>query len=190
MQSALLPGFDPATMASAVGAAAFAKGFQYAQQQAVVHAEWNSSECALRGLVRGQGGHFYATAAFFSLSSGLPPVFDLAECSCPVEFNCKHPLALILTATPTMGPPPMAPLREQSGAVGWEHSLDALLGSRPGASGTRPARTPLAIELTLVATGRQAAGEVIGAGTRQFRLDGRMVRPGKHGGWFRGGRGR
>src|SRR5258706_14028072 len=109
MQNALLPGFDPATLARAVGTAAFAKGFQYAQQQAVVHAEWNSSECALRGLVRGQGGNFYATAAFFSLSSGLAPVFELAECSCPVEFNCKHAVALILNATAAMGPPAMAP---------------------------------------------------------------------------------
>jgi superfamily II DNA or RNA helicase len=186
MQSALLPGFDPATLASAVGAAAFAKGFQYAQQQAVVHAEWNASECALRGLVRGQGGHFYATAAFFSLSTALPPVFELAECSCPVEFNCKHAVALILTATAEMGPA-TAPLREQSCAVGWEHSLDALLGSRSGAPAARVAKTPLAIELTLVASGRQALGDGIGAGTRQLRLYGRLVRPGKNVGWISGG---
>jgi superfamily II DNA or RNA helicase len=185
MQSAQLPGFDPATLASAVGAAAFAKGFQYAQQQAVVHAEWNSSECALRGLVRGQGGHFYATAAFFSLSSG-PPVFELAECSCPVEFNCKHAVALILTATAEMAPA-TPPLRGQSCAVSWDHSLDALLGSRPGAPAARAARTPLAIELTLVASGRHAAGDGIGAGAGQFRLYGRLVRPGKNVGWINGG---
>lgn len=186
MQSGLLPGFDPATLASAVGAAAFAKGFQYAQQQAVVHAEWSSSECALRGLVRGQGGHFYATSAFFSLPSGLPPAFELAECTCPVEFNCKHAVALILTATAAMGPAP-APRHEHSGALSWEHSLDALLGSRPGASATSPAQTPLAIELTLVASGRQGAGGNAGPGARQFRLYGRLVRPGKNVRWISGG---
>jgi superfamily II DNA or RNA helicase len=187
MHSAPLPDFDPATLASAVGAAAFAKGFQYAQQQAVVHSEWNSSECALRGLVRGQGGHFYATAAFFSVTSGLPPVFELAECSCPVEFNCKHAVALVLTATAAIGPAVTTQRREQSGAVGWEHSLDALLGSRPGASAARSAKTPLAIELTLAGSGRQTAGDAVGAGVRQFRLYGRLVRPGKNVGWISGG---
>src|SRR5258708_1842011 len=98
MQHAALSGFDPATLARTFGPAAFAKGFQYAQQQAVVHAEWDPSEGALRGLVRGHGGNFYATAAFFSQTSGLPPEFELAECSCPVEFDCKHAVALILAA--------------------------------------------------------------------------------------------
>src|SRR5215469_6954468 len=152
MESGLLPGFDPATLASAVGAAAFAKGFRYAQRQAVVHAEWSSSECALRGLVRGQGGNFYATSAFFSLPTGVPPVFELAECTCPVEFNCKHAVALILTATTAMAPA-AAPRPETRGALSWEHSLDALLGSRPAAPSARPAQTALAIELTLVARG-------------------------------------
>src|SRR5258707_379704 len=120
MQHAALSGFDPATLARTFGPAAFAKGFQYAQQQAVVHAEWDPSEGALRGLVRGHGGKFYATAAFFSQTSGLPPEFELAECSCPVEFDCKHAVALILAAAamapaaapharPHRGPPAAGP---------------------------------------------------------------------------------
>src|SRR6266705_7213333 len=100
MLRAMLPDFDAATFADAVGAASFARGFQYAQQRAVVHAEWDSADHALRGLVRGSSGNFYATAAFFSLTGGLPPEFELGECSCPVGFNCKHAVALVLAATP------------------------------------------------------------------------------------------
>src|SRR5260370_42576541 len=97
MQHAALSGFDPATLARTFGPAAFAKGFQYAQQQAVVHAEWDPSEGALRGLVRGHGGKFYAPAAFFSQTTGLPPEFQIAGGSLPVEFRCEDALALIRT---------------------------------------------------------------------------------------------
>src|SRR5260221_12398895 len=97
MQHAALSGFDPATLARTFGPAAFAKGFQYAQQQAVVHAEWDPSEGALRGLVRGHGGKFYATAAFFSQTTGLPPEVEIAEGSCPVEVDWKHAVAATLT---------------------------------------------------------------------------------------------
>jgi superfamily II DNA or RNA helicase len=187
MQRAMLPNFDAATLADAVGASSFAKGFQYAQQRAVVHAEWDSSECALRGLVRGRSGHFYVTAAFFSLTGGSPAEFELGECSCPVGFNCKHAVALVLTATSAIVP--AAQPRESPGRLPWELSLDSLLtsGSRPGTSGVRPDKTPLAIELTLAGGAHQAPGRGAAAGQTQFRLLGRLVRPGKNAGWVNGG---
>ncbi|HEY5987289.1 MAG TPA: SNF2-related protein, partial [Streptosporangiaceae bacterium] len=185
MQRAILPEFDAATLANAVGSTCFAKGFQYAQQRAVVHAEWDSSESALRGLVRGRSGNFYATAAFFSLTGGLPPAFELGECSCPVGFNCKHAVALVLAATAATVP--RAEPRESSRPVPWERSLDSLLGSGPATSGVRPDKTPLAIELTLTGDARQAPGRGPAAGATQFRLLGRLVRPGKNSGWVSGG---
>src|SRR6266568_2888797 len=192
MQRAMLPDFDAATLADAVGATCFAKGFQYAQQRAVVHAEWDSSENALRGLVRGRSGNFYATAAFFSLTGGLPPEFELGECSCPVGFNCKHAVALVLAATAARAP--RAEPRESSRPVPWERSLDSLLGSGPGTSGVRQDKTPLAIELTLAGDVRQSPGRgpaagatQLRAGATQFRLLGRLVRPGKNSGWVSGG---
>ncbi len=188
MQRAMLPDFDAATLADAVGASCFAKGFQYAQQRAVVHAEWDPSESALRGLVRGSSGHFYATAAFFSLTGGLPPQFELGECSCPVGFNCKHAVALVLAATPVMAP--RGKPRESSLPVPWERSLDSLLKSgpgTPGAPGAAAAKTPLAIELTLAGDGRQAQGRGHATGAPGFKLLGRLVRPGKNGGWVNGG---
>ncbi len=188
MQHAALSGFDPATLARTFGPAAFAKGFQYAQQQAVVHAEWDPSEGALRGLVRGHGGNFYATAAFFWQTTGLPPEFEIAECSCPVEFDCKHAVALILTAAaiaPAAAPRSASP--QSRDAMTWDQSLDSLLGSAPRARVASPGKTPLAIELTLVGGGRQADGRVIGANQPQLRLCGRLMRPGKNLGWVNGG---
>src|SRR5258708_2886710 len=54
-------------------------------------------------------------------------------------------------------------------------------------SGFDPATLALAIELTLVGSGRQADGGVKGANQPQFRLCGRLMRPGKNLGWVNGG---
>ena len=58
-----------------VGADCFARGVRYAQQGAVVYAQWDPSERTLRGMVRGRTGDFYATAAYFSRFGGLPSEF-------------------------------------------------------------------------------------------------------------------
>ena len=179
MQLAMMPDLDVARLARVAGASAFAKGFQYAQQRAVMHAEWDSSESALRGLVRGSGGNFYATAVYFSLAQGLPAECELAECTCPVEFNCKHAVALVLTALMEIvpGERPAVPPPASSQEAGWERSLDSLLlTSGSGVATARQRTTPLAIELTLAS--EPAAPS---------RLLGRLVRPGKNGGWVNGG---
>ncbi len=184
MQRAMLPDFDTATLVEAVGAACYAKGAEYVRQRAVVHTEWDSSESALRGLVRGRAGNFYETAAFFSLTSGLPPEFEMGECGCPVEFNCKHAVALVLAAAGAGTP--RAGLRESPRPVAWDQSLDSLLGPAPGVA-ARPVATPLAIELTLAGDVRQVPGRGPAAGATQWKLLARPVRPGKNGGWVSGG---
>ena len=193
MQHAITPDFDVARLARVAGASAFAKGFQYAQQRAVMHAEWDSSESALRGLVRGSGGNFYATAVYFSLPSGLPAEYELAECTCPVEFNCKHAVALVLTAVLEMAPgePLAVPPQAGSHEAGWERSLDALLlTSGTGVAAAGQGTTPLAIELTLASPpGDLRNGQRNGGlnGGAPLRLLARLVRPGKNGGWINGG---
>jgi len=187
MQVEMLADFDVAALAEAVGAAAFAKGFQYAQQRAVVHAEWDSSEDALRGLVRGHGGNFYATVANISLRPGLPADFEMAECTCPVGFNCKHAVALILTA---MSAAPVGAVSERHARaepVTWDRTMDLLIGGRQGAPGTGQAKTPLAIELTLIRTAPPATRRADAPGVPQYSLLGRLVRAGKNGGWVVGG---
>jgi superfamily II DNA or RNA helicase len=192
MQHAMMPDFDVARLARMAGAPAFAKGFQYAQQRAVMHVEWDSSESALRGLVRGSGGNFYATAVYFSLRPGLPADCELAECTCPVEFNCKHAVALVLTAELALAPAgPGAELPASSHAVGWERSLDSLLlASGSGVPAARRGMTPLAIELTLASRPAdlgQIPGNGRGNAMPPLRLLARLVRPGKNGGWVSGG---
>ncbi len=177
MQRPLLPHFDPATLAGVVGPACFGKGFQYAAQQAVVHAEWDPLAHSLHGMVRGSAGNLYATSAYFSAVGDLPLAFEQGECSCPVEFNCKHAVALVLAATAALARPAASSAKPPP--VPWQRSLDSLLGTVTASA----ARTSLAIELMLLGDNRQGQP----AGTAPLKLIARLVRPGNQGGWVGGG---
>ncbi len=95
---------DPASLAEAVDPGSYERGVQYVRQHAVVRALWKLSAGALAGTVRGQYGNVYTTTARFSSADGLVHRFEQGECSCPVGFNCKHVVALVLTATGALRP--------------------------------------------------------------------------------------
>src|SRR6185437_4580424 len=86
-------------LADIVGGPSYARGVAYFQQGAVAQVWWDASRSALCGSVRGRTGEFYSTTAFFMLADELPPQFEDGRCSCPVGFNCKHVVALILAGT-------------------------------------------------------------------------------------------
>jgi superfamily II DNA or RNA helicase len=178
-------GFSLATLRQAVDPATYARGAEYARQREVLYASWDPDGHTLRGVVRGHENKVYNTTAFFSLPQRMPAEFELGECSCPVEFNCKHVVALVLStlAPATAGPGTPGPSRpEGPQPAAWQKSLDSLLGSdRSVRSGT----TPLAIELALAGGPGQTRG---GKPTARvpLRLIGRLVRPGKNGGWVGG----
>src|SRR3984957_1973093 len=170
-----------ATLRLAVDPTTYARGADYARQRAVMYAAWDPDGNALRGVVRGLENKVYNAAAFFLLAPGQPAEFELGECSCPIAFNCKHVVALVLSAlvpgraaepARPQGPPPAV----------WEQALDSLLS--PGRS-ARAGRTPLAIELALTGGPGQARWSQT-AGLMPRRLIARLVRPGKNGGWASG----
>ena len=203
-----LPRFDPATLTEAVGKACFARGAQYALQGAVVHVQWDWPDSALRGTVRGSHANVYTTAAYFSPAGELAAGFGYGECSCPVGFNCKHAVALVLAAavgtgraaldegpphespprgSPLHGSPPHgSPPQGSPPRVAWERSLESLLGPGPGAA-ARPGETPLAMELTLSRDARPARARGPAAAVAPLKLLARLVRPGRNGGWVAGG---
>jgi superfamily II DNA or RNA helicase len=171
---------DLSTLRRAIGGGSYVRGAEYARQQAVLHVTWDPEETVLRGMVRGQGGNVYQTAAFFSLADGQPAEFETGECSCPIEFNCKHVVALVLSVLEPGSP---GSARPKSPQPAWSQSLDSLL-DHGGAA--RCGTTPLAVELALTGGvgqpywGGQAAAQV------PLRLIARLVRPGKNGGWVAG----
>ncbi|HXZ75764.1 MAG TPA: hypothetical protein VEH31_33520, partial [Streptosporangiaceae bacterium] len=181
MRQVMVLEFDLASLRRVTGGGSYARGAEYARQGAVVHARWDPEDNALRGMVRGHSTSVYETAAFFSLADGLPAEFEMGECSCPVEFSCKHVVALVLSALAPGSPGTAWP--ESPRPPAWEQSLESLLD--PGGS-TRPGTTPLAIELALAGGARQARWGGPTAEQAPLRLIARPVRPGKNGGWVGG----
>ena len=121
---------DPAGLAEAVDPDTYERGVRYARQHTVVRALWKLSAGALAGTVRGQYGNVYTTTARFSATEGAGHRFERGECSCPVGVNCKHVVALVLTATATERAPPRTG-KDQPGRAGPP--------TRPGGRRTRPA---------------------------------------------------
>ena len=183
---------DPAGLLTAVGPDAYQRGAQYVRQGAVVRALWKLSVGALVGTVRGRFGNLYTTTARFTSADGLVHHFVSGECSCPVGFNCKHVVALVLSAATADGPmqttaPGSPPDLAVSGdaPTPWERSLAPLLKSGTASAPGATAGTPLAVELTVPAPqppGRYRWAEPSSAP----RLFARLVRPGKNG-WVTGG---
>ena len=184
---------DPAGLLTAAGPNAYQRGAQYAREHAVVRALWKLSAGALVGTVRGQFGNFYTTTARFSSADGLVHHFVAGECSCPVGFNCKHVVALVLSAT-TGGLPdadadsPGRPANlgvPGNGPTRWEQSLASLLTAGRAGSPSATGGTPLAMELTVSAAQPPGRYRWAGPGSGP-RLLARLVRPGKNG-WVAGG---
>src|SRR5436190_6278119 len=90
--------FDLASLRRVTGGGSYVRGVEYEREGAVLRARWDPEDDALREKVRGQSASVYETAAYFSLTAGLPAKFEMGECSCPVEFSCKHVVALVLSA--------------------------------------------------------------------------------------------
>jgi superfamily II DNA or RNA helicase len=177
--------FDLASLQVAVGGSGYARGAEYARQGAVWETEWDPEDTALRGTVRGQGSNVYETAAYFTLTAGQPAEFDMGECSCPVGFNCKHVVALVLSVvSPGPGPGTAGAARpDEPQADTWQQSLESLLD--PDAS-ARSGMTPLAIELALVSGPGQTRWATQESVQAPLRLTARLVRRGKNGGWVGG----
>jgi superfamily II DNA or RNA helicase len=177
MQQVVILELDLSSLRQAIGGGSYVRGAEYARQQAVTHATWDPEDNALRGAVHGQGGRIYDVAAYFSLPAGRPARFSTGECSCPVGYNCKHVVALVLSALASDTPDPSGPRSPQPAA--WEQSLDSLL-IPPGSACAGTAA--LAIELALAA----GPGQTTRTWRAPLRLTARLVRPGKNGGWVAG----
>ncbi|HYQ61940.1 SNF2-related protein [Actinophytocola sp.] len=174
MQNAMLAGADLIGLEEAAGPTSYARGLAYARKGAVLSMRWDESACAVRGRVKGSYDEVYTTTAYFASGFGQALGFAEGECDCPVAMDCKHVVALVLTAAGLAGPKPRRP---KPTPVTWQQSLDALLAP-PRVSGA----TPLAIEVSLVDGPRAYAKVVrpgragwIGGGVSWTRLEGDYV---------------
>ncbi|QIZ38412.1 SNF2-related protein [Saccharopolyspora sp. ASAGF58] len=192
MQLVSLQGVDLDTLRAVVDDRSYTRGVQYAEQHAVVRMHWDDPENALAGTVHGRTGDFYQTVAYFRELGGASLGFAKGKCDCPVSFNCKHVVALVLTATQERKkrPAPPRPARQaqkkkqpttrRAQADDWERVLGALLEPQPNQPTYSAEALPVAIELSVQKT--PAFGR---APAPAPRLMARLVRPGRSG-WVAG----
>lgn len=207
MVHAPLREFDPSTLAFACGPTSYVRGVQYARQRAVTSMRWDDAAATLRGYVRGSAGQPYSTTVRFSRSGGKL-TYESAECSCPVGLDCKHAVALVVTAMKGVASEParaVAPLEKSSAvrtqpaarpvtqpaarAATWQQSLETLLTPTTGPGVSRAAAIPIGIELTATSPVTKYGADWTYRGPSaepRLRLSARLVRPGKNGGWAAG----
>lgn len=165
MPEATLPAnADITALRFVAGSSSYARGVNYASNRRVMRTAWDADALELTGLVRGSGRVYQTKAAFKLTKHGLS--FVAGECSCPMEFDCKHVVALVLTASAAAPPTPSV-----TKTPAWEQSLQRVLDAPAfGSAG----ETPLGLQLSLHADGEHTA-----------KLMAKIVKPGKTG-WVNG----
>src|SRR5580692_8331811 len=204
MQRVALRDVDLASFRAAVGPEGCADGLSAVARGAVVQMAWEASQQLLTGTVRDGGGEIRTVSASFRASPGFPLRFREGYCSCARGTNCVHVAALVLAATDeTLLPATTAVgITARRSALPWEQTLDSLLAA-PQAPATAAAsevteNAALAVELSLI----QAAPEPVRHlsyttdngrheppvedPVRKFKLQARLVQPGRLGGWVAG----
>ncbi|MFZ2527671.1 MAG: SNF2-related protein [Rhodococcus sp. (in: high G+C Gram-positive bacteria)] len=148
------------SMVAEIGQGAYSRGARYARDGAVLRCEFDERQMAVIGEVAGTDV-YESVAVLRSNPRGVE--FEFGECSCPVGYNCKHVVALVLTLASRQTV--VAPAKPS-----WEHTLDTIV--RPEGTGDG---VPLALQLALSAP----------ANAPMPRLTARLLRPGRTG-WVAG----
>ncbi|RBY80921.1 helicase SNF2 [Geodermatophilus sp. TF02-6] len=158
---------------SAVGAAAFRRGQQYAQAGRVSDIRAQRTRGRLSATVQGSEPRPYTTVV--ELDAGGRGWWG--SCSCPVGADCKHVAAVLLAARQavTDEPAPVAP--------DWERTLTELL--RPTDRASRTAGTPLGLQFEVEEPAAGRSGALTTSARPAIRL--RPVVPGAKGRWIRTG---
>ena len=159
-----------------LGAGTFARGEAYARSGAVTTLVAGRGGLTLLANVRGSGGRSYQTLVTVQGVEGQPdePLSWSGRCSCPMQVDCKHVVALLLTARGRLvdtGRPVV---------TDWEASLAGLLPERPPAG----VFAPLALHVAPVTP---QPSRYAGSPTPALTLRLHPVTSGKNGGWIRSG---
>jgi len=203
---------DRKVLARLVGPTTYGRGVEYATSGAVRKATWSPGGTTVVGEVQGGTARPYYTSVRLTRTRGERLSTFRASCTCPVGFDCKHAVALVLADHPAQdtGTDPVLTLVQGGSAgrggrgargarvgpepadrpAGWEGPLLELLGSGSGsgagagAGQAEPGQAVIGLQFEVVSTPKRGAGssERSGPGIRV-----RPVLPGQKGNWVRTG---
>ncbi len=94
---------DESALARLVGTTTFERGRAYAEHGAVRHCTWNPGGTHVVGQVQGGAARPYVASVRLTRSPNRQLSAIEATCSCPVGYNCKHAVALVLADEPAEG---------------------------------------------------------------------------------------
>ncbi|SNS98346.1 SWIM zinc finger [Rhodococcoides kyotonense] len=80
------------------GGETFRRGNRYFEESRVGDVHWNTRTSTLSASVRGQRATPYSTTVALATQQGRVVGLDFGQCNCPVVFNCKHVVAVLLQA--------------------------------------------------------------------------------------------
>ena len=123
---------DESALARLVGTATFERGRAYAEHGAVRNCTWNPGGTHVVGQVQGGASRPYVASVRLTRASNRQLSAIEATCSCPVGYNCKHAVALVLAdeiAGDVPNPPTLTLVQG-----------DLAPASRPAAGGTGRSR--------------------------------------------------
>lgn len=124
---ALLPLVTTQAIGALVGPFSFDRGRAYSRSHHVQSMDWDADGLTLTGFVAGSQQAAYGTAAIFRQSrNGIR--LDYGICTCPVQGNCKHVAALLLTANAMRVE---ARAADRQVPEKWEQQLAAILPAVP-----------------------------------------------------------
>ncbi len=86
-----------------VGATTYARGVAYARRGAVTSCAWDEMGGSVAGEVQGTRRTPYSTIAQYRTSGTGTVQLVGGTCSCPVGFDCKHVIALLVAASSVTG---------------------------------------------------------------------------------------
>ena len=122
----MLTRFEEEVVTRFVGPTTFSRGRAYARQGAVRSSQWTNDNTCLFGEVQGGNLFPYAVSISVTRSPSERIVAIDGACSCPVEINCKHAVALLIAAAPHSAPSDLDP-----SATGEERVLRIVGAARP-----------------------------------------------------------
>jgi superfamily II DNA or RNA helicase len=112
---------DEAGLQNLVAPATLARGRSYARRGAVLRSEWTADGDGVVGEVLGTAAAPYRVSATVTRSADSRILYRFAgRCTCPVGYNCKHAVALVLAVD-------RPALRAVGDSPGWVEPLRCLL---------------------------------------------------------------
>lgn len=197
-----------------VGHGAYTRGQKYMRDAMVARYSYDEATRTLSGTIEGSGAQRYQAHVTFPRTKTPGSLAFSSYCTCPVGYDCKHAVALMLTAidrsakakkaltassdtwksatssAASLGLTPASELGTQdaeSHLPTWRRALSHTLAARPANGVNESAKVAGALELKITVASAFGTSGIRSGKPAQVTLSARPVMKGSRGKWIKGG---